>query len=398
MKNQPGNSITRVETAARSVLVDWVDGHQSVFHHVWLRFNCGCDQCGDLDSGIGTLMITDVPEDITAREVRLDESGHLLIEWEIDGHRSSFDPVWLRTHCYSDRERERRRHHPCLWDASLMDKLPRCDYEQVMTDDSSRLKLFEQIRDLGFSIMHGAPATPAALERVGGSFGHLESTDILGRITDLFTSPEKVFITDTALPIPKHTDYCYRHAPSGIQFFQGVKTSGGGGDSVIGDGFKIAAVLRETEPEAFDLLTRVPLQFYRYTKGKNAFYSEGLAISLNQWEEVVGFRYANRVTAAPLDLPVDLVEPIHNALRKLVTLMNDPKLETRFMLNPGDILIFDNQRVLHGRTAYDDGRGERHIRRCQVAREDFHSRLRLLMIKLDRPEPRNLVLGHGALA
>lgn len=398
MKNQPANTIKRVETGERSVRVDWGDAHQSVFHHVWLRFNCVCEQCGDLDSGIGTLLITDVPKDITPAKVWLDELGRLLVEWGNDGHQSSFDPVWLRAHCYSAHERKRRRHQPRLWDASLMDDLPRCDYDQVMTDDSSRLNLFEQICDLGFSIMHGAPATPAALERVGSSFGHLESTDILGRITDLYTSPEKVFITDTPLPIPKHTDYCYRHAPSGIQFFQGVKTSGGGGESVFGDGFKIAAVLRETEPEAFDLLSRVPLQFYRYTKDKNAFYSEGLAISLNQWGEVVGFRYANRVTAAPLDLPEELVEPIHDALRKLVTLMNEPGLEVRHLLEPGDIVIFDNQRVLHGRTAYDDNQGERHIRRCQVAREDFHSRLRLLMIELDRPGPRNLVLGHGALA
>ena len=37
-------------------------------------------------------------------------------------------------------------------------------------------------------------------------------------------------------------------------------------------------------------------------------------ISLNHWGEVVGFRYANRVTAAPLDLPEKLVGPIHDGV------------------------------------------------------------------------------------
>ena len=267
-----------------------------------------------------------------------------------------------------------------------------------MEDERERLKLLEEVCNRGFARVLAAPTSPEGLESVAGLFGQLQSSDLLGRMSEIHTSPDKVLVTDTPLPIPKHTDVCYRHAPSGIQFFQGVKTSGGGGETILGDGFKIAAVLRETEPEAFELLTRVPLQFYRYIENQAAYYAEGLAISLDGWGEVSGFRYANRVTAAPLDLPVELMEPMHNALRKLVTLMNDPDLEVRFLLQPGDIVVFDNQRVLHGRTAYDESMGERHLRRCEVTREEFHNRLRLLMIKLVHPGPRNLVLSHGALA
>lgn len=398
MGTNPRNIIQRVQANDRHLMIDWGDAHQSVFHYVWLRFNCACEQCGDLDSGVGTLLITEIPEDISAGKVRLDDLGRLQVEWDNDSHWSCFDPLWLRAHCYSDSERERRRHRPSLWDASLTSQLSGFDYSLVMRDESQCLKLLEEVRDRGFARILAAPTTPAGLENVAGMFGQLMSTDLLGRMSEIATSPDKRLVTDTALPIPKHTDVCYRHAPSGIQFFQGVKTSLGGGETILGDGFKIAAVLRDTQPEAFKLLSTVPLQFYRYLENKVAYYSEGLAISVNHLGEVVGFRYANRVTAAPLDLPEALMGPMHDALRKLVTLMNDPALEVRFLLEPGHIVVFDNQRVLHGRTAYDDSMGERHLRRCEVTREEFHSRLRLLMIKLGRPEPRNLVLSHGALA
>ena len=80
MAINPGNSIRQIEARERYLLLDWEDTHQSVFHWVWLRFNCACEQCGDLDSGIGTLLITDIPEAIKAREVRIDELGRLHVE------------------------------------------------------------------------------------------------------------------------------------------------------------------------------------------------------------------------------------------------------------------------------------------------------------------------------
>ena len=102
-------------------------------------------------------------------------------------------------------------------------------------------------------------------------------------------------------------------------------------------------------------------------------------------------------TSAPLDVPERLVKPVHDALRKLSTLMRDPVFEIQFLIEPGDMMIFDNQRVIHGRTVYDESSGIRHLRTMEMSREDFHNRLRLLMIKLNRPEPRNLKLSRGAL-
>lgn len=40
--------------------------------------------------------------------------------------------------------------------------------------------------------------------------------------------------------------------------------------------------------------------------------------------------------------------------------------------------MFDNQRVLHGRTAFDGSAGRRHLRLTQTSRDQFQSKLRLL--------------------
>ena len=168
--------------------------------------------------------------------------------------------------------------------------------------------------------------------------------------------------------IPKHTDQSCRHAPLGLQTFHCLRTGGTGGETVLADAFEIARVFRETEPEAFEVLSTVPHQFYRYVEGRAAYYSEACIISVDYFGEVTGFRYANRQTSSPLDMPEHLVKPVHDALRKLSALMRDPAFEIKFLLKPGDMMIFDNQRLIHGRTHYDDTSGARHLRTMEASR------------------------------
>ena len=55
-------AIQRLDPGDDAFTVTWTDAHESIFHYVWLRFNCACDTCGDLDSGIGNVMMADIPE------------------------------------------------------------------------------------------------------------------------------------------------------------------------------------------------------------------------------------------------------------------------------------------------------------------------------------------------
>ena len=52
------------------------------------------------------------------------------------------------------------------------------------------------------------------------------------------------------------------------------------------------------------------------------------------------------------------------------------------LLAPGDLLVIDNHRVLHGREAFDAAAGERHIQCCNVERDDFHNNYRRLAKRL----------------
>ena len=59
--------------------------------------------------------------------------------------------------------------------------------------------------------------------------------------------------------------------------------------------------------------------------------------------------------------------------------------------------MFDNQRVLHGRTGFDGDPGRRHLRLCTVDRDQVHSRLRLLRGEL-APDRQDEKLPVGNLS
>jgi trimethyllysine dioxygenase len=64
----------------------------------------------------------------------------------------------------------------------------------------------------------------------------------------------------------------------------------------------------------------------------------------------------------------------YDALRAFEQLANDERLIWSQVLRPGEAMLFDNWRVLHGRRSYT---GRRHLCGAYLNHEDFESRLRL---------------------
>jgi gamma-butyrobetaine dioxygenase len=53
---------------------------------------------------------------------------------------------------------------------------------------------------------------------------------------------------------------------------------------------------------------------------------------------------------------------------------------------PGQVLVFNNQRLLQGRTAFDGSKSLRHVRTANVDLDEFYSSLRVLYRELGREE------------
>ena len=58
--------------------------------------------------------------------------------------------------------------------------------------------------------------------------------------------------------------------------------------------------------------------------------------------------------------------------------MRAPDFEIRFLLGDGDLVMFDNCRLLHGRTGFDPAEGLRHLQGCYIDIDGPRSLYRVL--------------------
>ncbi len=68
----------------------------------------------------------------------------------------------------------------------------------------------------------------------------------------------------------------------------------------------------------------------------------------------------------------------YRVYKALMHRMREPRYAITYHLKPGEIVAFDNSRVLHGRTAFDPDSGERHYRGYYLERNEIDSRIRVL--------------------
>ena len=388
--------ITNVANVKNGFNITWSDGFVSFFHFIWLRDCCYCDQCGDTYSSNRYIVPSDIPLDVKPESRNVDAKGNLCIAWLPDEHVSTYDATWLRRNCYDDCSRSARFHQPILWDSNLSDKIPVVGFDEARAEGRNRLQLYRELRDYGFVVITGGPCEAGSIEEVARLIGDLGESAYT-KIFDLTPKSKTRTIGNTTRPVPPHTDEAFRFSPPGINIISCVRPADDGGESVLVDGFNLATVLREDDPQGFEMLTKYAQSFHRvHNFGNDKIIDERTRqpmFVLDDRGEVVGVRIHTRA-AGPMTLPPEKVESYYAAHHSLSELMMSVEMQIKLTLNAGDSIVFDNHRVLHAREHFSDP--ERFLQICNVPRESFHGRLRELARQIGYQQEADMILCSGA--
>jgi gamma-butyrobetaine dioxygenase len=376
----------------RKLDVTWADGETSGFHYVWLRHSARCTHGMPNDTSVKIDLLPDDPATLAIDRCEIEE-GQLVIDWSDDSLQTRHDLEALRRSAYDDAARARRKHRPLLWDRATAADIPVYDFGDLQSEQGL-LDLMLAVRDYGFARLRGVSLEPGSLLRVSAGFGPTHVNNY-GEVFDVKSDANLNLGSNTGEYLPPHTDESYRHDAPGISFFHCLRASPEGGESTLVDGFMAAHVLRQQDRESFDVLATVPLFFQRYALPREDMRSHTRVLVTDIDGDVVGMRWTDR-TLPPQDLPGEHVEAVYRAIRRLWTIINDEALQFCYRMNPGDLHVFDNHRVLHGRLAFDPGAGARHLQQCSVNRDEFHNSLRVLAARLKHPAA-ELVMAGGAV-
>lgn len=338
-----------------------VDNREMRFHPLWLRERAPDADTLDPRTGQRLIEAAALPLDLAFVAVGCDD-GSLNVTFS-DGHDASFPLHDLDTTLSGSTSRQ-------LWDASLTE-LPTADFDEALADDSALLRMLESLERFGFVKVHGVPLELDGMMPLVARLGPLRRTN-WGGIADVKSIADAFDLTMTQRGLEPHTDNPYRDPIPGYIWLHCLSNADSGGDSTLADGFMAAERLRRETPEAFDCLTQTPTRF-RYADDSAHLESEGPLIELDGTGAVARVRYNNRTERIP-PLAPEVLEPYYAARRRFFELITDPSSTLTPKLEPGEMLIMDNYRLLHGRTAFHLTRGVRHLRQGYVDRDTTASR------------------------
>ncbi|MEQ2205733.1 hypothetical protein XENOCAPTIV_011678 [Xenoophorus captivus] len=115
-----------------------------------------------------------------------------------------------------------------------------------------------------------------------------------------------------------------------------------------------------------------------YTSGKLSLHTDYPALHFAPGV-ITKINYNNATRDSVLDLPLHQVQPFYRALKAYVDIMNRPENVVTYTMEPGDMVTFDNWRLLHGRKSYISKPDRlRHLEGAYLDWDEVMSRLRIL--------------------
>ncbi|KAJ3766772.1 Trimethyllysine dioxygenase [Lentinula raphanica] len=342
--------------------------------YIWLRDHCECERCVHPVTKQRMVDTFRIPTGI--KPVRIEERGKegVMVVWPEESgeeHVSVYGWNWLKGQ--TSRKVER-----VLWDSSIGQSAPRHTYGKIIDGvdgEQGLLRLLSDVETYGFSFVDGVPVNTTSTESLIRRIGYIRQTQY-GAFWEFTSDMEKGDTAYSNLGLDVHTDNTYFTDPSGLQIFHLLET-GIGGQTILVDGFNAASKL---EPSSYSLLSQVPIPFHASGDSTYIFQSS-FPILTHSLSDLVQVRWNNYDRGV---LPT--VPALYQSLAEFHSLLSSPRSQYTLQLQPGTVLIINNHRVLHGRTAFE---GRRRMCGAYVGKDEWTarlSRLRNMYGKLYLPE------------
>jgi len=349
----------------------WSDGFEAVVACAWLLDNAATARVSGSGQRLrsaaslaasGSLRAVGV----TGDAVRL-AFEHETVEWTGDA---------LRSHA-SARDLEQ---HVTLWPHGAdITARPIVPYDAYLADDCALRAALKDVVTFGLARLSGAGTDLNELERTVRRFGFIRETNY-GRLFEVRVEDNPDNLANTARALEPHTDNPYRDPAPTLQMLHAIRSSRDGGATVFLDGFALAASFRDDSPDDFARLARLAVPFAFTDAAGNRYDARSPIIRMAADGEMAGIRFNHR-SLGEVDFAASETTRWYESYMKFAATAAETGRRFSIALQPGDIVIFDNERILHGREAFA-GSGGRLLKGCYADRDG----LRATLARLEQAE------------
>ena len=243
--------------------------------------------------------------------------------------------------------------------------------------------MYESLLDFykyGFVIFENVPTQDNFIVNFANSIGSIRRTNF-GEFFNVKSKPNPNDLAYTSLPLAPHTDNPYRKPVPCIQLLHCIENEVGGGLSTLVDGLAVTEELKKEHPSFFQILTEIKVRF-QFVDDNVVLEDWAEMIQLDENKRLKQVRFSPRLDFVPL-MDKEKLELYYAARNKISEMYNSKKFRIEFKLKPGDLLMMDNYRLLHGRTEYNANEGNRFLQGCYIDYDSTEGKLKHLKRKFN---------------
>lgn len=364
-----------------------VDGEVLKFPFVWLRDNCLCEQCFH-PTAKSRVYWSDLHLNIKPKEIT-EGKDSIQVTWE-DGHESKFEYNWLKIRNFtpeSQRKYDEVIYKPTkiTWHGEeFNDICSKHDYNQIVKTDEALYNWLYKLSVYGVAIVKNTPNSETAIDAIIDRVAFIKRSHygVKFVVQHISNTNNLAYLSNN---LQMHTDLPYYEYGPGINILHCfVQTVSKGGENLLVDGHYIAKYIKKIHPEEYKLLTEVDIEWNDMgTEDGREFFKLYRApiITLDKYGEIQRINFSVPQRSSHFLTPIENIEPWYRAYSLFLQLCH--KFAGKFKSEQGDILVFDNIRLIHSRNGYVDN--ENNVRKligAYIDWDEIYCKLRCLTMKL----------------
>ena len=263
------------------------------------------------------------------------------------------------------------------WDSTLKD-IKNFRYQDNFFESKEMHDLLVSFYKYGFVVIKDIPTEDNFIVKFANSIGSVRRTNF-GEYFDVKSKPNPNDLAYTSLALAPHTDNPYRNPVPCIQLLHCIVSEVSGGLSTLVDGYTVTEDLKNENPDFYKILSEVKVKF-KFIDKDVVLEDWSELIKLNDDKSLKQIRFSPRLDFVPI-LEKEKLDLYYRARKKLSEMYNSDKYRIEFKLEEKDLMMMDNYRLLHGRTAYKTSEGNRFLQGCYIDYDSTEGKLRHLKRK-----------------
>ena len=265
------------------------------------------------------------------------------------------------------------------WNSSLKE-IKNFEYQDNFFESKEMYNLLLSFYKYGFVIIKNIPTHDNFIVKFANSIGSVRRTNF-GEYFDVKSKPDPNDLAYTSLGLAPHTDNPYRNPVPCIQLLHCIESQVSGGLSTLVDGYTVTEDLKKENFDFYKILSEVKVRF-KFVDKNVVLEDWSELIKLNDDKTFKQVRFSPRLDYVPM-LEKEKLDLYYKARKKLSEMYNSDNYRIEFKLAPKDLMMMDNHRLLHGRTAYETKEGNRFLQGCYIDYDSTEGKLKHLKRKFN---------------